>query len=155
MRRRGSLSIISPLHQDFQLLDWKIFLFVLTLPDLLGSGGVAASDLGLARGGSGLWMMDWIGVILRKNLLFLSEMSPDPSILTLYWRWGSTSTMRPVRSHLLGLLPAWFWTRTIVPTGSSGRVLVCSDQTSSYLAYLLASASSLCSLVTSHSLLGL
>ena len=25
----------------------------------------------------------WIGVILRKNLLFLNEISPEPSILTL------------------------------------------------------------------------
>ena len=32
------------------------------------------------------WMTDWMGVILLKNLLFLSEMSPDPSILTLYCR---------------------------------------------------------------------
>ena len=70
-----SLFIISPLHQDFQLLDWKIFLIVLTLPDLLGSGGVAASDLGLARGGSGFTMMDWIGV-----------KSPAPlSPATPYW----------------------------------------------------------------------
>ena len=27
------------------------------------------------------WMIDWIGVICLKNLLFLKEMSPDPSIL--------------------------------------------------------------------------
>lgn len=54
------------------------------------------------------WITDWIGVIRFRNLLFLKEISPEPSILTLYCWWGSTSTMRPERSHLLGLLPAWF-----------------------------------------------
>ena len=82
-------------------------LLALILSDLLGPGGdLSGGEAVLEVTGAGeVWRMDWRGIIFLRNLLFLKEMSPDPSILTLYCLWGSTSTMRPVRSHLFALLP--------------------------------------------------
>ena len=67
------------------------FLFVLLLRDLLGSEGdldsgskseVAGTGAELAARPSEISV--WMGVIFRRNLLFLRDTSPDPSILTLY-----------------------------------------------------------------------
>ena len=84
-----SRSIISSSPAEFFLSHWlKCLVFLLTLPDLRGWVEVADSDPELAWTGTEAvpWMTDWMGVILLKNLLFLREMSPDPSILTLYCR---------------------------------------------------------------------
>ena len=84
-----SRSIISSSPAELFLSHWlKCLVFLLTLSDLRGWGEKAASDPGLAWTGTEAvpWMTDWMGMILLKNLLFLSEMSPDPSILSLYCR---------------------------------------------------------------------
>ena len=49
---------------------------------------------------------------------------PDPSNLTRYWSWGSTSTTQPDLSHLVGWGPHWFWTSTRDWGFSGGRVCV-------------------------------
>ena len=53
-----------------------------------------------------------MGMYFLRNFLFLSVCLPDPSILMRYWR---TSITMPVRSHLFGWWPVWFWILTLLP----------------------------------------
>ena len=89
-----------------------------------------------------------------RNFLFLKDILPDPSIFTLYWLNGRTSTTVPDLSHLRGWGPDWFCTMTTFDTVSMVSSLVCSVSRSSCFTCLLARASSLLSLVSNYFCLG-
>ena len=96
-------------------------------------GGMVASSGG---GPGGRWAISsrmdlllaglYIGKNFLRNFLFLSVCLPGPSILTRYWWYWRTSMTTPVRSHLCGWRPVWFWILTLSPTFSGERALVCS-----------------------------
>ncbi len=68
----------------------------------------------------------YTGMYFLRNFLLLSVCLPDPSILMRYWwNWRTLMTM-PVRSHLFGWWPVWFWILTLSPIFSGDRALVCS-----------------------------
>ena len=75
-------------------------------------GGVVSSlmpiSASICRGGSG----EVIGVNFRRKRRLRSVTRPDPSTLIWYWSCCLTSTTVPVRSHLFGCCPVWFWMRT-------------------------------------------
>ena len=77
-----------------------------------GGGGVGAilmpRSTSIGRGGSG----EVIDVNFRRKRRLRSVTRPDPSTLTWYWSCCLTSTTVPVRSHLFGCCPVWFWMRT-------------------------------------------
>ena len=54
-----------------------------------------------------------------KNLLFLTVSLPDPSTFTTYLSYPLHSTTTPVRSHLVGFEPCWFWMATLSPSFKS------------------------------------
>ena len=62
----------------------------------------------IGRSGSG----EVNGVNFRRKRRLRSVMRPDLSTLTWYWSCCLTSTTVPVRSHLFGCCPVWFWMRT-------------------------------------------
>ncbi len=57
----------------------------------------------------------------RRYRLLRLERRPEPSIFTQYWSLPSASTTTPDRSHFLGALPVWFWTKTLSPMSSLRR----------------------------------
>ena len=62
---RGSLSIISPPPSRFSASQpGNLLVFLLTLLNLLGSGGEAASGPGLGGAAAGLWMTEIHGLVL-------------------------------------------------------------------------------------------
>ena len=126
----------------------------------LGVGWHGSGTLGAGGGstwvGLGTYLFQSVsrlvyGVVERRNLLFLRDSLPDPSIFTSYWSCSFTWMTVPVLSHLRGLLPHWFCTRTVSPAFSLGCSLVCLSRSAPLRACLLARAVSLWSLVILHS----
>merc|ERR1712055_1023355 len=95
-----------------------------------------------------------LGLSSLMNRLFLRVRRLEPSTLIRTWECGLFSNTTPVLSHLVGLLPVWFWIITGVPTSSISRSLVLWLHFSWSASLLSAKVLSLYSCVTTQSLHG-
>ena len=66
---------------------------------------------------------------LRKRL-FLLVSRPEPSTLMTYWSCSAASITVPVRCHLVGLFPVWFWIKHLSPIFRGNRGFTCSFKSS-------------------------
>ena len=116
------------------------------------SGGLGASGSG--KNGGGGTSSVWRGVYRRRKRRFLVVRRPDPSVLTEYWWYCSTSTTVPVLSHLVGWRPVWFWIKTVSPHLRGERPCVCSSHRVRPVTARLDSALSRRSSLSDHSAWG-
>ena len=86
---------------------------------------------------------------LRKHL-FLFVSLPDPSTLTTYWSCSAESSMVPVRCHLFGLFPVWFWMKHLSPILRGIRGFACSFRVSDVFVKRVRSALSLVAHASRH-----
>ena len=87
----------------------------------------------------------------RRKRRFRSVRRPVPSTFTQYWLCPIDSITVPDRSHLVGLRPFWFWTKTLSPVASGRSGRVCAVRLSVERAILVRMASSLAVQASRHS----
>ena len=87
----------------------------------------------------------------RRKRRFRSVRRPVPSTFTQYWSCPIDSITVPDRSHLVGLRPFWFWTKTLSPVASGRSGRVCAVRLSVERAILVRMASSLAVQALRHS----
>ena len=70
---------------------------------------------------------NWCSLNFLKNcrLRGVNLNLKDPETFTKYWSKSLVSTTAPLWSHLVGLLPVWFWMKTLSPTCSDSQGLAC------------------------------